>query len=129
MGNLVTLSYSISDLAKEFGITTRTIRYYEDHRLLSPSRRGRTRIYDQRDHTRLKLVLRGKRLGFSLKVIEEVLDMYDAEPGEVGQLNYLLEKIIHRRAQMEQQQKDIENSISDLIALENQCNKHLKSLT
>lgn len=125
----MTLSYSISDLAKEFGITTRTIRYYEDHHLLSPSRRGRTRIYNQRDYTRLKLVLRGKRLGFSLKVIEEVLDMYDAEPGEVGQLHYLLEKIAHRREQMEQQRKDIENSISDLNAIENQCRNHLKTLT
>lgn len=129
MRNIVTLSYSISDLAKEFGITTRTIRYYEDHHLLSPSRRGRTRIYNQRDYTRLKLVLRGKRLGFSLKVIEEVLDMYDAEPGEVGQLHYLLEKIAHRREQMEQQRKDIENSISDLNAIENQCRNHLKTLT
>ena len=76
--------FSIGLLAREFDVTTRTIRFYEDQGLLSPRRRGQTRLFDQRDRTRLKLILRGKRLGFSLSEINEIVDMYDAPPGETG---------------------------------------------
>ena len=78
--------YTISDLAKEFDVTTRTIRFYEDQNLISPLREGTRRLFRARDRTRLKLILRGKRLGFTLAEISEILDMYDAAPGEVRQL-------------------------------------------
>ena len=86
-------TYTISQLSKEFGITTRTIRYYEDQGLISPGRNGRQRIYSRRDRARLKLILRGKRLGLPLRDIGEIIDMYNAEPGEAGQLRHLIDRI------------------------------------
>ena len=80
------ISFSISDLAREFGVTTRAIRFYEDEGLLSPSRSGRQRVYTSRDHVRLKLIVRGKRLGFSLSEVREIIEMYDLDSGESGQL-------------------------------------------
>ena len=79
-------SYSIGDLSREFGVTTRTIRFYEDQGLLSPNRNGQNRIYQARDRVRLKLILRGKRLGFSLKEINKLIELYDAPDGEADQL-------------------------------------------
>ncbi len=79
-------SYGIADLAQEFDVTTRTIRYYEDQCMLSPRRRGQTRVYSPRDRTRLRLILRGKRLVFSLSEVAEIIQLYDTEPGEGGQL-------------------------------------------
>ena len=90
--------YSISSLSKEFDVTTRTIRFYEDAGLLTPVRQGRNRLYTVRDRTRLKLILRGKRLGFSLNEIGEMFRLYDSEPGEVGQLNHILDKIAEKCA-------------------------------
>ena len=88
--------YSISDLSKEFDVTTRAIRFYEDAGLLSPVRQNRNRLYTIRDRTRLKLILRGKRLGFSLNEIGEMFHLYDSEPGEVAQLNHILDKIMEK---------------------------------
>ena len=82
--------FSISDLAREFGVTTRAIRFYEDEGLLSPGRSGRQRVYTSRDHVRLKLIVRGKRLGFSLSEVREIIEMYDLDSGENGQLRYFL---------------------------------------
>jgi DNA-binding transcriptional MerR regulator len=107
-------SYSISELAQEFGITTRTIRFYEDKGLLSPERRGQTRIYTPEDRVRLKLILRGKRLGFSLDESREIIDMYDPSGGNVDQLSRLLERIDAKRQQLQQQQRDIEKMLSQL---------------
>ncbi|MFV8783405.1 MerR family transcriptional regulator [Microbulbifer sp. SA54] len=107
-------SYSISELAQEFGITTRTIRFYEDKGLLSPERRGQTRIYTPEDRVRLKLILRGKRLGFSLDESREIIDMYDPAGGNVEQLNRLLERIDSKRQQLLQQQRDIEKMLAQL---------------
>ncbi|MFQ5546624.1 MAG: MerR family DNA-binding transcriptional regulator, partial [Acidiferrobacterales bacterium] len=81
-------TYTIGELAQEFDVTTRAIRFYEDQGLLSPTRNGQARIYTARDRVRLKLVLRGKRLGFSLGEVGKMLDLYDADPSEVGQLQY-----------------------------------------
>ena len=107
-------SYSISELAREFDITTRTIRFYEDKGLLSPARRGQTRVYSPEDRVRLKLILRGKRLGFSLDESREIIDMYDPAHGNVEQLQRLLERIEQQRAQLQQQLRDIQSLMGEL---------------
>ena len=120
--------YTISDLAKEFDVTTRTIRFYEDQNLISPLREGTRRLFRARDRTRLKLILRGKRLGFTLAEISEIVVMYDAAPGEVGQLRLLISKIESQRAQLQQQMQDIEATLSDLSEVENRCRDRLSDL-
>ena len=107
-------TWSIAELATEYDVTLRTIRFYEDRGLLTPERRGTARVYHPRDKVRLGLILRGKRLGFSLDEIAKIVDMYDAEPGEEGQLVYLLDQITHRRAELEQRRRDIEETLADL---------------
>jgi DNA-binding transcriptional MerR regulator len=121
-------TYSITDLAQEFDLTTRAIRFYEDQGLLSPARRGQTRVYTPRDRTRLKLILRGKRLGFSLGEVREMVDMYDTAPGERGQLALFLRKIAERRAVLEQQRTDIAVTLEELEAVEDRCRERLKEL-
>lgn len=91
-------TYSISELAKEFDITTRSIRFYEDQGLLSPTRAGQTRIYSKRDRVRLKLILRGKRLGFSLSETGQLFELYDADKSSVTQLNTMLKLIEHKKS-------------------------------
>jgi len=113
-------SYSITDLARDFDLTTRAIRFYEDVGLLTPTRDGQRRIYGPRDHVRLKLILRGKRLGFSLTEIKEILDLYDT-PGEAAQLRHFVAKIRERRALLQQQQEDIAVILHELDAIERQC--------
>jgi DNA-binding transcriptional MerR regulator len=113
--------YSIGDLSREFGVTTRTIRFYEDQGLLSPTRDGQNRIYQARDRVRLKLILRGKRLGFSLKEINKLIALYDAPEGEGGQLRIFIEKIRARRAELMAQKSDIEHVLDELDALEQRC--------
>lgn len=120
--------HTISDLAREFGITTRTIRFYEDKGLITPLRDGTRRLFQPRDRTRLKLILRGKRLGFSLAEIAEIVDMYDAAPGEVGQLRLLIAKIDERRSGLEQQKRDIEATLSDLRSVGARCRERLAAL-
>ena len=100
-------AYSISDLAQEFNLTTRAIRFYEDEGLLQPGRNGRRRVYSARDRVRLKLILRGKRLGFSLSEVRDIIEMYDLDSGEAGQLRYFLEQIQQRREALKQQRHDI----------------------
>ncbi len=117
--------YTITQLAQEFDVTTRTIRFYEDQGLLNPTRNGQMRVYSPRDRVRLKLVLRGKRLGFSLSEIREMLDMYDAEPGESGQLELFLAKINERRGLLQQQRHDIELTLKELDDIEAQCRAQL----
>lgn len=117
--------YTITQLAQEFDVTTRTIRFYEDQGLLNPTRNGQMRVYSPRDRVRLKLVLRGKRLGFSLSEIREMLDMYDTEPGESGQLELFLAKINERRGLLQQQRHDIELTLKELDDIEAQCRAQL----
>lgn len=100
-------TYSISALAREFDVTTRTIRFYEDEGLLAPERRGQARIYSARDRVLLKLILRGKRLGFSLAECGELFNLYDPEHGNLAQLQLMLGKLAQRRAALEQQLNDI----------------------
>ena len=121
-------TWSITDLAEEFGVTLRTIRFYEDRGLISPERRGTTRVFHARDRVRLALILRGKRLGFSLGEIATIVDMYDAEPGEAGQLRYLLEQIDVRRTELEQRRKDIDETLAELAEVERRCNEDLARL-
>jgi DNA-binding transcriptional MerR regulator len=118
-------TWSIAELAEEFGVTHRTIRFYEDRGLLTPERAGLRRVYHARDRVRLALVLRGKRLGFDLGEIARIVDMYDQEPGEEGQLRYLLEQIERRRAELEQRRRDIELTLDELDEVERRCREAL----
>ena len=120
-------TYTITDLAKEFGMTTRTIRHYEDEGLLSPRRDGMNRLFSNRDRVRLKLVLRGKRLGFSLAEIRELFDLYDLAHDEKRQLQEFLVKLEKRRALLMQQREDIEVMLNEIAFFENQCRKLLES--
>ena len=120
--------HSISELAREFDVTTRTIRFYEDEGLLAPERRGQKRLYSPRERVRLKLILRGKRLGFSLAEIKEIFDLYDGAPGEAGQLRHFLGKIAERRRQLEQQREDIEVTLAELASIEARCQGRLGEL-
>lgn len=122
------LTFTITELAKEFGVTTRTIRFYEDKGLLKPARNGLTRVYTPRDRVRLKLVLRGKRIGFSLDEVREIMNMYDSAPGEIGQLEYMLEKLVERRAMLQRQQRDIELTLKELTEIEAQCRERLATM-
>ena len=121
--------FSISELSQEFDVTTRAIRFYEDEGLLEPHRQGRQRVYSSRDRVRLKLILRGKRLGFSLSEIGDIIDMYDSEPGEVGQLQYFIEKISVRRKTLKQQRNDIDVTLKELDNIEKQCRKSITRLS
>ena len=118
-------TWSIAELADEFGVTHRTIRFYEDRGLITPERAGTRRVYHSRDRVRLALVLRGKRLGFDLGEIARIVDMYDQEPGEEGQLRYLLDQIERRRAQLEQRRRDIEVTLAELDDVERRCRETL----
>lgn len=114
-------TYSISELAKEFGITTRTIRFYEDEGLLAPQRDGQRRIYSARDRTLLKLILRGKRLGFTLAESRTLFDMYDPSSGSRQQLQVYLEMLEQKKVAIEQQLKDIESMKVDLEDARERC--------
>ncbi|ROR32429.1 MerR family transcriptional regulator [Inmirania thermothiophila] len=122
-------TYTITELAREFDVTTRAIRFYEDQGLLKPERRGRNRVYSKRDRVRLKLILRGKRLGFTLQETRELFDLYDSAPsGELAQMRYFLRKIRERRAILLQQRQDIEVVLSELDAIEKQCRQRLAEM-
>jgi DNA-binding transcriptional MerR regulator len=110
--------YTISDLAAACEVTPRAIRFYEDRKLLAPRRVGQIRIFSHRDRVRLELILRGKRLGFSLAEIREMLDLYDADEGHVQQLRAALAKGRRRIAELERQQEDIARTLDELRALE-----------
>lgn len=122
------ITYSISELAHEFDITPRTIRYYEDEGLLTPQREGQTRIYSHREKTRLKLTLRGKRLGFSLAEIRELFDMYDTDRSSKTQLHSMIQLIDEKRSALRQQLDDIQMVMAELEAAEQRCVNSLNSL-
>lgn len=119
--------YSISQLSKEFEITTRTIRHYEDLGLLAPARRGQTRVYSTADRIRLKLILRGKRLGLSLDDSREIIDMYEPGKTNVDQLRKLIDAIQLQRHKLNQQLDDISKLLQDLNKAETDCVEALKS--
>lgn len=122
-------SYSISELAREFDVTTRSMRFYEDQGLLNPERKGQTRIYSSRDRVRLKLILRGKRMGFSLAETKELFDLWDATPaGDERQLKLMLQTLDRKRAQLDQQMKDIAQAQMELDTAEARCRDALAEL-
>ncbi|MFV3406307.1 MULTISPECIES: MerR family transcriptional regulator [Pseudomonas] len=118
-------TYSISDLSRELDITTRAIRFYEEQGLLSPQRRGLERIYSARDKVTLKLILRGKRIGFSLAECRELIALYDPSGGNLKQLTSMLAKIAERRAQLEQQMLDIQQMHLELDTAQERCEQAL----
>ena len=122
------LNYTIAELAREFDITTRTIRFYEDKQLLKPARRGQQRVYSRADRTRLKLVLRGKRLGWPLDDIREMIHMYDAPGGEEKQLRVMIDKINRSRETLFRQQEDIALALSEFDDIQLRCEMQLSSL-
>ncbi|MES9902398.1 MAG: MerR family DNA-binding transcriptional regulator [Sedimenticola sp.] len=121
-------TYSISELAKEYDVTPRAIRFYEDQGLMAPARKGRRRVYTERDRIRLKLILRGKRIGFSLSEVKTVFDLYDSAPGEEGQLHYLIDMLKDRRKMLEQQRRDIDVVLHDMKDVEKRAKTALKAL-
>ena len=121
-------TFSISDLAREFDITPRTIRHYEAEGLISPARDGQRRIYSGRDRVRLALVLRGKRLGFSLAEAKEIIDLYAAPQGEAFQLRTLLEKLDEKREILEDKRRDLDAAISNMDKYAARCRERLAEL-
>jgi DNA-binding transcriptional MerR regulator len=122
-----TPSYTISELAREFEITARAIRFYEDQGLLNPLREvGRNRVYGARDRTRLKLTLRGKRLGLSLAEIKHLVDMYESPKDTIAQMEQFLAVLAHHRQKLEQQQHDLELALAEINLHEQECTRVLQ---
>lgn len=121
-------TWTISELATEYDVTPRTIRHYEDKGLIEPTRDGQHRIYTDRDRVRLALVLRGRRLGFSLDEIATIVNMYDADPGERGQITFLLEQIANRRAELRARRRDIDQTLRELDEVQHRCETYLSAL-
>ena len=119
-------TYTISELAREFALTTRAIRFYEDEGLIAPARKGRVRIYGDRERVRLKLVLRGKRLGLALAEIAELLDLYEVARNERAQLAKFLDLLADRRGRLLQQKEDIDAVLAEIDGVERECRRRLK---
>ncbi|KQQ30995.1 MerR family transcriptional regulator [Duganella sp. Leaf126] len=119
-------TYTITELAREFDITARAIRFYEDQGLLSPSREGtggRNRVYTPRDRTRLKLTLRGKRLGLPLSEIRDLVDMYETPKDTTVQMTHFLGVLARHRENLEQQREDIDMTLAEITAHEEECKR------
>ncbi len=124
---MMSQTYAIAELAKEFGVTPRTLRFYESKGILAPRRAGQRRIYSERDRVRLRLALRGRRLGFTVDECKEIIEMYNPIVGnEHDQLQYLLGKISAHRATLEQKQRDIEATLAAMDEIESLCRAHLE---
>ena len=121
-------TWTIAQIADEFGVTHRTVRHYEDLGLISPERRGTTRVYHRRDRTRLGLILRGRRLGFPLDEIRTIIDLYDVPRGRRSQLEYVLAQIGERRSDLEQRRRDLESALAELVDFERRCREDLEGL-
>lgn len=121
-------TWTIAQIAEEFGVTHRTVRHYEDLGLISPERQGTRRIYHRRDRTRLGLILRGKRLGFPLEEIRTIVDLFDAPRGRRAQLEYVLGQIDERRADLEQRLRDAQDALRELDHFERRCRDDLEKL-
>lgn len=117
--------YTVGELAGELKVTARALRFYEDRGLLQPRRAGQNRVYTRRDRARLILILRGKRLGFSLAEIKEWLDLYDADPLQLTQTRHLARRVESRLRRLEQQHDDLEATIAELREIQAQINRHL----
>ena len=121
--------YAISELAKRFDVTPRAIRFYEDQGLLQPKRVNGQREYNERDFVRLKLILRGKRIGFSLAEIKQTITLYDTQPDEKAQLNYVLETIESHRQDLLERKVDIETTLADMDDVQSRIEEQLRTLT
>ncbi|NQZ79568.1 MAG: MerR family DNA-binding transcriptional regulator [Colwellia sp.] len=128
MNQAKAITYSIGDLAKEFDITTRSIRFYEDQGLLKPTRKGQTRIYKQRDRVRLRLILRGKRLGFSLAETGRIFELYDHDRTSATQLKTMMSIIAEKKEHLTQQLDDIKIVLLELDSLETSCKETLAAI-
>ena len=113
--------FSVNQLADQLGVTPRAIRFYEVKGLIAPRRAGTTRVFDRRDRARLLLVLRGKRLGFSLTEIREFLDLYDADHTQHSQISLLLARVRARIAELEQQRRDLDQTLGELRLVESEA--------
>ena len=117
--------YTVTELAEALGVTPRALRFYEDKGLVTPQRAGTTRVYTHRDRGRLALILRGKRLGFSLREVGEWLDLYDADPNQGEQMRILVAKVHERIVGLERQRDDLEATLKELREIERAARRHL----
>lgn len=120
--------YSITELTREFEISTRTLRFYEDEGLIQPVRRGRTRLFRPADRHLVRQIIRGRRLGFSVAEMREIIQMYREPPGEVGQLKLMLRRIQEKRELLRQKRRDLEETLTELDRSEEACVERLAEL-
>lgn len=120
--------YTITELTREFGISTRTLRFYEDEGLIHPVRRGRTRLYRPSDRHLIRQILRGRRIGFSINEIREIIQVYKSPPGEVAQLNLMITRIEEKRETLRQKRRDLEDTLAELDQAEEAVVERLAEL-
>ncbi len=113
--------YTITELTREFGVSTRTLRFYEDEGLIFPERRGRTRLFRSTDRRLIQEILRGRRIGFTIAEIREIIQIYKDPPGEIGQLELLMKKVNEKRDELRQKRRDIEETLTELDNVEEAC--------
>ncbi len=113
--------YTITELTREFGVSTRTLRFYEDEGLIHPERRGRTRLFRSADRRLIMEILRGRRIGFTIAEIREIIQVYRDPPGEAGQLRLLMKRVEVKRDELNQKRKDIEETLEELGNVEEAC--------
>ena len=118
---LVNKYYTITELTREFGVSTRTLRFYEDEGLIHPERRGRTRLFRPADRRLIQEILRGRRIGFTIAEIREIIQVYKDPPGEMGQLRLLMNRVEEKREELRQKRKDIEDTLAELDNVEEAC--------
>lgn len=124
----MTKLYSITEMTREFDISTRTLRFYEDEGLIHPERRGRTRLYRPADRHLIAQILRGRRIGFTIAEIREIIQVYNEPPGEAGQLKLLMKKVEEKRDGLRQKRKDIDETIGELDNIEEACLNRLAEI-
>ncbi|MFB2551523.1 MerR family transcriptional regulator [Ensifer soli] len=120
--------YTITELTREFGVSTRTLRFYEDEGLIQPERRGRTRLYRAIDRRLIQEILRGRRIGFTVAEIREIIQVYREPPGEAGQLRLMIRRVEEKREDLTRKRKDIEDTLSELDNVEEACLTRLAEL-
>ncbi|MDA4847778.1 MerR family transcriptional regulator [Hoeflea poritis] len=120
--------YTITELTREFGVSTRTLRFYEDEGLIQPDRRGRTRLFRAADRHLIKEILRGRRLGFTIAEIREIIEIYKGPPGELGQLELMMQRVAEKREQLNQKRRDIEETLAELDSVDEACLARLAEL-
>lgn len=120
--------YTITELTREFGVSTRTLRFYEDEGLIHPDRRGRTRLFKASDRHLIKEILRGRRLGFTIAEIREIIEIYKGPPGELGQLELMMKRVAEKREQLDQKRRDIEETLAELDHVDEACLARLAEL-